>query len=45
MPLVGMKGDVEESLMQMLKGEGEELEARFPETVGTDEPRILMERN
>lgn len=45
MPIVGMKGDVEESLMQMLKREGQELEARFPVTVGTDELRILVERN
>lgn len=37
-----MKGDLEESLMKMLKWKWEESGTGFPETVGTDEFRILM---
>lgn len=42
--IVRMKGDLEESLMEMLKREWEELGTGFPETIGIDEFRILMER-
>ena len=41
----GIKGDVEESLVQMSEKEWEELGTKFPETSETDEFRLLMGRN